>query len=66
MASSLDCPGTFTKTVKDAALLYNIMNGEDKLENTSLKTKDIIDMSIFENADLSGKKIGIPKEYFEE
>jgi Asp-tRNA(Asn)/Glu-tRNA(Gln) amidotransferase A subunit family amidase len=37
MASSLDCPGTFTKTVRDAALLYNIMNGEDSLENTSLK-----------------------------
>lgn len=66
MASSLDCPGTFTKTVRDAALLYNIMNGEDSLENTSLKWQDIIDMSIFENADLSGKKIGIPKEYFEE
>jgi len=26
MASSLDCPGTFTKTVKDAGLLYDIMN----------------------------------------
>jgi len=36
MASSLDCPGTLTKTVKDSALLYNIMNGEDKKESTSL------------------------------
>jgi aspartyl-tRNA(Asn)/glutamyl-tRNA(Gln) amidotransferase subunit A len=36
MASSLDCPGTFTKTVKDAALLYEVMNGEDLQENTSL------------------------------
>jgi len=26
MASSLDTPGTLTKTVKDAALLYEIMN----------------------------------------
>ncbi|MDQ7022308.1 MAG: amidase [Candidatus Gracilibacteria bacterium] len=26
MASSLDCPATFTKTVKDSALLYNIIS----------------------------------------
>ena len=26
MASSLDCPGTFTYTVRDAALLFDIMN----------------------------------------
>jgi len=36
MASSLDCPGTLTRTVKDAGLLYEIMNGEDENENTSL------------------------------
>jgi Asp-tRNA(Asn)/Glu-tRNA(Gln) amidotransferase A subunit family amidase len=36
MASSLDCPGTLTKTVKDSAILYDIMNGEDKKENTSI------------------------------
>lgn len=29
MASSLDTPGTFTKTVEDAALLYEIMAGYD-------------------------------------
>jgi aspartyl-tRNA(Asn)/glutamyl-tRNA(Gln) amidotransferase subunit A len=36
MASSLDCPGTFTRDVKDAAYLYDIMNGEDTLESSSL------------------------------
>jgi len=36
MASSFDCPGTITKTVKDAGILYGIMNGEDSMENTSL------------------------------
>ena len=36
MASSLDCPGTFTYTVRDAALLYEIMNGYDDKEGTSL------------------------------
>lgn len=66
MASSLDCPGTLTKTVKDSALLYDIMNGVDKNESTSLPGKDIIDPKIWEEKDLKGIKVGIPKQYFEE
>ncbi len=66
MASSLDCPWTLTKTVKDSAILYNIMNWEDSKENTSIPGKDIIDNKIWETKDLKGVKIGIPKEYFEE
>lgn len=66
MASSLDTPGTFTRTVKDAAYLYDIMNGEDPLESSSLKGKDTIDFSIWNTKDLSGIKIWVPKEYFEE
>ena len=66
MASSLDCPWTLTKTVKDSALLYDIMNGEDPKEATSLPGKDTIDEKIWESKDLKWYKIGIPKEYFEE
>lgn len=66
MASSLDCPWTLTKTVKDSAILYDIMNGEDEKENTSLPGKDLIDSKIWESKDLKWFKIGIPKEYFEE
>lgn len=66
MASSLDCPGTLTRTVKDSALLYDIMNGEDEKENTSLPGKDIIDPKIWETKDLKGIKVWVPKEYFEE
>lgn len=66
MASSLDCPGTFTRTVKDAALLYEIMNGEDAMENTTLPWKDSISTDIWNKNDLRWKKIGIPKEYFED
>ncbi|MDP5038992.1 MAG: Asp-tRNA(Asn)/Glu-tRNA(Gln) amidotransferase subunit GatA [Candidatus Gracilibacteria bacterium] len=66
MASSLDCPGTLTKTVRDAGLLYEIMNGNDELENTSIEQKDIINPKIWETKDLKGVKVGIPKEYFEE
>ncbi len=66
MASSFDCPGTITKTVKDAGLLYDIMNGEDPLENTTIPGKDTIDKKIWYTKDLKGKRIWIPKEYFEE
>lgn len=66
MASSLDCPWTLTKTVKDAALLYEIMNGEDKNENTTLPWKDIINSEIWKNKDLKWIKLWVPKEYFEE
>jgi len=66
MASSLDTPGTFTQNVKDAAYLYNIMNGHDSKEWTSLAWKDNIDMSSFDTNDLSWIKIWVPKEYFED
>ncbi len=66
MASSLDTPGTLTKTVKDAALLYEVMNGYDEKENTSIEGKDIINPKIWETKDLQWVKIGVPKEYFEE
>ena len=66
MASSLDCPGTFTYTVRDAALLYEIMNGYDELEGTSLAGHDTIDETIWDKKDLKGLKIWIPKEYMSE
>jgi aspartyl-tRNA(Asn)/glutamyl-tRNA(Gln) amidotransferase subunit A len=66
MASSLDCPATFTKTVKDSALLYNIMNGVDEKDMTSVQDKDTILDDILSKVNLKGKKIGVPKEYFEE
>jgi aspartyl-tRNA(Asn)/glutamyl-tRNA(Gln) amidotransferase subunit A len=66
MASSLDTPGTFTRNVQDAAYLYDIMNGEDKLESSSLPAKDSISSEIWNTPDLKGIKIWIPKEYFED
>lgn len=66
MASSLDCPGTFTYTVRDAALLYDIMNGYDEHEGTSLPGHDEINAKIWNTQDLRWIKIGIPKEYMSE
>ena len=64
MASSLDTPGTFTKTVEDAALLYEITAGYDPLDSTSLSAPTAINSAIWQKTDLKGIRIGIPAEYF--
>lgn len=64
MASSLDTPGFFTRTVRDSALLYEIAAGYDPLDSTSLDLDHTIDSNIWNAQDLKGVKIGIPKEYF--
>lgn len=64
MASSLDTPGTFTKTVEDAGLLFEIMSGYDPLDSTSEKVETKIDPSIWNKSDLKWIKIWVPKEYF--
>lgn len=52
MASSLDTPGTFTRTVEDAAFLYEIMAGYDPLDSTSLRESTQIDPAIWDKKDL--------------
>ena len=61
-ASSLDQAGPMTKSVRDAAIMFEAMAGHDPKDSTS------VDMAVpnFEAAltgDIKGKKIGIPKEY---
>lgn len=52
MASSLDTPGTFTKTVEDAAFLYEIMAGYDAGDSTSLKEGVNVNPAIWTKKDL--------------
>jgi aspartyl-tRNA(Asn)/glutamyl-tRNA(Gln) amidotransferase subunit A len=63
-ASSLDTPGYLTKTVRDAAWLYETTAGYDPLDATSLSDPVSIDTKIWDKKDLKWVKIGIPKEYF--
>jgi aspartyl-tRNA(Asn)/glutamyl-tRNA(Gln) amidotransferase subunit A len=51
--------------VQDAAFLYDIMNGEDTNESSSIAWKDSIDAKIWESTSLAGIKVWVPKEYFE-
>ncbi len=63
-ASSLDTPGYLTKTVRDAAWLYETTAWYDPKDATSLEEAVILDPRIWEKKSLEWVKIGIPKEYF--
>ncbi|MFY8217191.1 MAG: amidase, partial [Chthoniobacterales bacterium] len=62
-ASSLDQIGPFTKTTRDAALLLNAIVGKDAHDSTSLD-QPMDDATSLLGRDLTGLKLGIPKEYF--
>ena len=61
-ASSLDQAGVFTHNVEDAAILLESTAGYDKRDSTSANVKI---PNYYDNLtdNLSGKTIGIPKEY---
>ena len=64
-ASSLDQVGPITKDVKDNAMLLNIIAGHDEKDSTSynIEKKDYTKNL---EKDLTGIKIGVPKEFFGE
>ncbi|MCW8890189.1 MAG: Asp-tRNA(Asn)/Glu-tRNA(Gln) amidotransferase subunit GatA [Sedimenticola sp.] len=61
-ASSLDQGGPMTKTAEDAAAMLQVMAGFDTRDSTSAE-QPVPDYSATLNDDLSGLRIGIPKEY---
>ena len=62
-ASSLDQGGPMTKTAEDAALLLNVMAGFDPKDSTSVD-EPVEDYTASLDESLSGLKIGLPEEYF--
>jgi len=63
-ASSLDQAGPMTTSAADAALLLQGMAGFDRRDSTSAD-EPVPDYSAGLDGDLSGLKIGLPKEYFD-
>ncbi len=65
-ASSLDQIGPITRNVEDAALLMNVICGNDTMDSTSAK-QDVPDFTApleeFDKSALKGMTAGIPKEY---
>jgi aspartyl-tRNA(Asn)/glutamyl-tRNA(Gln) amidotransferase subunit A len=62
-ASSLDQAGPMARTAEDVALLLGAMAGFDAKDSTCLE-REVPDYSATLNSDLTGLKIGVPKEYF--
>jgi aspartyl-tRNA(Asn)/glutamyl-tRNA(Gln) amidotransferase subunit A len=62
-ASSLDQGGPMTRSAEDAALMLQAMAGFDQRDSTSVE-RDVPDYSAQLSTDLSGLKVGLPKEYF--
>jgi len=61
-ASSLDQAGPLTRTVRDSAIMLNVMCGYDAKDSTSVPM-DVPDFEKALTGNIKGKKIGIPKEY---
>jgi len=70
MASSLDQTGPITKTVRDAAILLEVLCGHDPLDaNSSPETVPAFLQElneVVEEYPLKGLKVGVAKEYFGE
>ena len=64
-ASSLDHIGPFSRTVKDAATLLGAIAGGDPFDSTAANL-DVPNYEAALNPDVTGLRIGIPKEYFGE
>lgn len=61
--SSLDSAGPMTRTVEDAARILQVIAGQDPLDSTSMPDP-VPDYLAALTGDISGMRIGIPKEYF--
>jgi aspartyl-tRNA(Asn)/glutamyl-tRNA(Gln) amidotransferase subunit A len=61
-ASSLDQAGSMARTVRDCAILLEAMAGFDPKDSTSLDLP-VPQWEANLSSDLSGKRVGIPKEY---
>ena len=64
-ASSLDQIGPIGHTVEDCALLMNVLAGQDPHDNTT-SDKPNEDFCAGLGKDITGMRIGVPKEYFGE
>lgn len=58
----MDVPGILTRTVDDAARILNVIAGPDPLDSTTLKNPHV-PFELPSSIDLSGLRVGIPKEY---
>lgn len=63
MASSLDQIGPMTKTIEDAAILFDSISGQDVLDQTTVADKPF---DFKKRRDLKGVRIGLPRQVWGE
>jgi aspartyl-tRNA(Asn)/glutamyl-tRNA(Gln) amidotransferase subunit A len=64
-ASSLDQIGSLTRTVRDAALLLDVIGGQDPLDSTSLPAPAGAFGAALDRPEVRNLRLGLPREYFE-
>ncbi|AUI71731.1 Asp-tRNA(Asn)/Glu-tRNA(Gln) amidotransferase subunit GatA [Companilactobacillus alimentarius] len=64
-ASSLDQVGVMSKRVEDSAKVLSVISGHDDHDSTS-SAKEVPDYQANLNKDMSGVKIAVPKEFWQE
>lgn len=63
MASSLDSMGAMARSVRDLAMIAEVISGQDAKDSTTGPV-EVPSYSAVLSADIKGMKIGVPKEYF--
>ncbi len=63
MASSLDSMGAMAQSVRDLAMIAEVISGQDSKDGTT-GPMDVPEYSKLINNDIKGMRIGVPKEYF--
>ena len=61
-ASSLDQIGTFTKSIRDAATMLDVISGQDSRDSTSVP-QPVPNYAAALDGKIKGLKLGLPKEY---
>ncbi len=62
-ASSLDQAGVFTRSVKDAAIMLEVISGHDSKDSTSAPVEIPRFFNALSELNIKGLRVGIPKEY---
>lgn len=65
-ASSLDQIGPMARSVEDVAMLTDVLRGADPLHDSTSIPREYESLAAGLSTDLTGVKIGLPKEYFGE